>query len=206
MWAYRVEVIAPLLDHDLSFFQAVEDFLVEAFVVQLAVEGLAVTVLPGTSGLDVQRLGTKSGEPPADDLGGHLGAVVGTDVFGDPPGEHHVGHCLDDAEAVDATRHTDGQTFPGKLIDQGHQAELAAVMGLCLDKIVAPDMIAVLRPQPDAGSVIQPEPASRPLFPGHFQPLAAPDPLNAITADLPTRLGQQRRDPTIAITPVPGRQ
>jgi hypothetical protein len=33
-------------------------------------------------------------------------------------------------------------------------------MGLRLDKIVAPDMIAVLRPQADAGSVIQPEPAS----------------------------------------------
>jgi hypothetical protein len=62
-------------------------------------------------------------------------------------------------------------------------------MGLRLDKIVAPDMIAVLRPQADAGSVIQPEPASWLLFPGHFQPFAAPDPLNAITADLPPRLG-----------------
>lgn len=78
-------------------------------------------------------------------------------------------------------------------------------MGLRLDKIVAPDMITMLQPHPDAGSVIQPEPASRLLFPGHFQPFTAPDTLNAITADLPPRLGQQRCDPTIAITPIPGR-
>ncbi len=34
-----------------------------------------------------------------------------------------------------------GRAFPGELIDQSHQAELATVMGLRLDKIVAPDMI-----------------------------------------------------------------
>lgn len=88
-------------------------------------------------------------------------------MFGDTPGEHHVGHRLDDAEAVDTTRHTDGQAFP---IDQGHQAELATVTGLSLDKIVAPDMIAVLRPQPDAGPSFS---QSRPrgfCFLGTFSP------------------------------------
>ena len=206
MRTYRVEVIAPLLDHDLSFFQTVKYFLVGAFVAQFAVERLAIAVLPRAARLDVERPGAEFSKPVANHLGRHLRAVVGADVFGDTPGEHHVGHRLDDAEAFDTTRHTDGQAFPGELIDQSHQTELATVMGLRLDKIVAPDMIAVLRPQPDAGSVIQPEPASRLLFPGHFQPLATPDPLNAITADLPPRLGQQRRDPTIAITPIPRRQ
>ncbi len=36
-----------------------EDFSVEAFVAQLAVEGFAVAVLPRTSGFDVERLGAK---------------------------------------------------------------------------------------------------------------------------------------------------
>lgn len=206
MRTYRVEVIAPLLDHDLSFSQTVKDFLVEAFVAQFAVEGLTIAVLPRAARRDVERPGAEFSKPVANHLGRDLRAVVGADVFGDALGEHHIGHRLDDAEAVDATRHTDGQAFPGELIDQRHQAELATVMCLRLDKIVAPHMIAVLRPQPDAGSVIQPEPASRLLFPGHFQPLAAPDPLNAITADLPPRLGQQRCDPTIAITSIPRRQ
>jgi hypothetical protein len=38
-------LIAPLLNDDLGFLQAVEDFPVEALVTQFAVEGLA---LPGS--------------------------------------------------------------------------------------------------------------------------------------------------------------
>jgi len=79
-------------------------------------------------------------------------------------------------------------------------------MGLRFDKVVAPDMIAMLRPQADAGPVVQPEPTPRLLSPRYFQPLATPDPLDTITTDLPPRLGQQRCDPTIAITAVLRRQ
>lgn len=50
-------------------------------------------------------------------------------MFRNASGEHHVGHRLDDAKAVDPTCDADGQTFPGKLIDQSHEAESAAVMG-----------------------------------------------------------------------------
>ena len=64
-------------------------------------------------------------------------------------------------------------------------------MGLRFDEVVTPDMIAMLRPQPDAGSVVEPEPASWPLLPGYFQPLTAPDPLDAITSDLPAGVGKQ---------------
>lgn len=59
MRGYRVEVIALLLDHDPRFFQAVEDFLVEALIAQLAVEGSTVAVLPWTAGPDVQRPGAE---------------------------------------------------------------------------------------------------------------------------------------------------
>ena len=38
---------APLLDDDLGFPKAVEDLAVQEFVLELAVEGLAVAVLPG---------------------------------------------------------------------------------------------------------------------------------------------------------------
>lgn len=206
MRPYRVEAIAPSLDHDLGLLQAVEDFLVEALIAQLAVEGFTIAVLPWTAWLDVQRPDAELCKPAANDLGRHFRTVIGADVFWNTSGEHHVGHRLDDAKAVDPARDADGQTFPGELIDQGHEAEFAAVMGLRLDKVVAPDMIAMLRPEPDAGSVVQPEPAARPVFPWYFQPLATPDPLDAITADPPTRLGQQRRDPTIAVTPVLRRQ
>ena len=79
-------------------------------------------------------------------------------------------------------------------------------MGLSLDEVVAPDMIAMLRPQADARSVVQPEPAARSLLPGYFKPLTAPDPLDTITADLPAGVGKQRCDPTIPVSYVLGCQ
>jgi hypothetical protein len=41
-------------------------------------------------------------------------------------------------------------------------------MGLRLDEVIAPNMIAMLRPQPDTRSVIEPKTASRLLFPRYF--------------------------------------
>ena len=60
-----VVVDAPLLDQHLCFSQRVEDFSVEQFVAQLAIEGFAVTVLPRASGSDL-------GESPA----ARVGAVM----------------------------------------------------------------------------------------------------------------------------------
>ena len=162
----RVVLFAPLLDDDCGLLQAVEEFTVQAFVAQFAVEGLAVAVFPWAAGRNIERLCSELCEPAAYNLGRHLRAVVGTNVFRHTALDHHVGHGVDDAEAVDATGHPDRQAFPRELVDQRHQSELAAVMGLRLDEVVAPDMVAMLRSQPDAGSVVEPQPAARPLFPG----------------------------------------
>jgi len=64
-------------------------------------------------------------------------------------------------------------------------------MGLRLNEVVAPDMIAVLRPKADAGAVVEPQPPSRLLPFGYFKPLTAPDPLDAITPNLPTSFRKQ---------------
>jgi hypothetical protein len=63
----------------------------------------------------------------------------------------------------------------------------ASIVGAVLDKVVGPDVIAVLRPQPDARSVGQPEPASFGLFIGDLQPLASPDALDPLVVDYPAR-------------------
>ena len=67
-------------------------------------------------------------------------------------------------------------------------------------------MIALLRPQPDARSVGQPEPASFGLFIGDLQPLASPDALDPLVVDYPARLAQQFGDLAIAVAAVlPGK-
>jgi len=199
-------VLAPLLDYDGGLLQAVEYLSVEAFISQLAVEAFAVAVFPWAARLDVKCLCSQSCKPAPHDLGRHLRAVVRPDVVGDTAFKHHVSHRVDDAEAVDPARHPDGQALAGELIDQGHQPDLAAVVGLSRNEVIAPDMVAMLWSQPDAGPVVEPQPATRLLLPGYFKPLTAPDPLNPITSDLPAGIDKQGCDPAIAIPSVLGCQ
>jgi hypothetical protein len=83
---------------------------------------------------------------------------------------------------------------------------LASIVGTVLDKAVGPDMIAVLRPQPNARSVGQPEPAALGLLMGNLQPLTLPDTLDPLVVDCPARRAQQFSDLAIAIVAVlPGK-
>jgi hypothetical protein len=56
-------MLPPGLDHSLGFLERVEDLTVEQFVAQLAVEALAVAVLPGTAWFDIGGLGANSCNP-----------------------------------------------------------------------------------------------------------------------------------------------
>src|SRR5271156_140792 len=53
----RVIFHAPPLRQNLGLLQRVKNLAVQELISQLAVEALAIPVLPRTSGLDVQRLG-----------------------------------------------------------------------------------------------------------------------------------------------------
>src|SRR5262249_24976596 len=76
------------------------------------------------------------------------------------------------------------------------------LVGAILDKVVGPDMIALLRPQPNARSVGQPEPAALGLLMRDLQPLASPDALDPLVVDYPACLAQQPCDLAIAIAAV----
>ena len=54
MGTYGVVVLSPLLDDDLRFLQAVEDFSIEQLIPEFSIEALVVAVFPGAAGLDEQ--------------------------------------------------------------------------------------------------------------------------------------------------------
>ena len=56
MGSNGVVVVSLLADDDLGFLQTVEDLTVEQLIAQLAVEALAVAILPGASRFDVEGL------------------------------------------------------------------------------------------------------------------------------------------------------
>src|SRR5262249_8488733 len=83
---------------------------------------------------------------------------------------------------------------------------LRPVMGAVLDEVIGPDMIALLRAQPNARSVGQPESAAVGLLRWDLQPLASPDALDPLVVDYPARLPQQFGDLAIAVAAVlPGK-
>ena len=65
-------------------------------------------------------------------------------------------------------------------------------------------MIRALRPQTEAGSVVQPEPSLLRLLLWHLQPLPPPDPLHPLHVHRPTCCAQERRDAAIAVAPILG--
>ncbi len=73
-------------------------------------------------------------------------------------------------------------------------------------EIVRPNMIAIFRAQPDARSIVQPEPSLLRLFHWYFEPLTSPQTLNTFVIHLPTRVSQQGCNPTVTISAVLARQ
>ena len=90
----------------------------------------------------------------------------------------------------------------GKLVNDIEHPISASIVGAVLDKVVGPDVIAVLRAQPDARSVSQPQPASFGLLIGDLKPLASPDALDPLVIDDPARLAQQPCNLAIAVAAV----
>jgi len=72
-------------------------------------------------------------------------------------------------------------------------------MGSILDEVVGPDVIAMLRPQAEAGAIRQPQTAPFGLLLGDLQPLTPPDPL---VIDEPARMPQQSCNLAIAVTAI----
>src|SRR3954463_2938575 len=159
VWAAGVVVPPPALDDDLGLGQRVEDLTVEQLVTELAVEALAVAVLPGATGLDVGSLRPHRGDPLADDLGDELRAVVGADVLRHAAQDEQVREHVDDVDRAQLAADPDCQALTGELVDDVEHAVLPSVVGPVLDEIVGPDVVRVLRPQPGAGSVVEPETA-----------------------------------------------
>lgn len=85
-------VVAPLLDDDNGLLQAVEDFTVQAFVAQFAIDETRSSLFP--VGCKAQYRASLLGlcEPVADDLGRSLRAVVESNIVRNPSGEVDVGH------------------------------------------------------------------------------------------------------------------
>jgi hypothetical protein len=103
-----------------------------------------------------------------------------------------------------------GVVKAGDRYEKDPDRRVQEAISLVFDKVLelgsGPDMIALLRPQPNARSVGQPEPAALGLLVGDLQPLTLPDTLDPLVVDYRARLAQERGDLAAAIAAVlPGK-
>ena len=120
--------------------------------------------------------------------------------------DEQVREHANDVDRIQLAVHPDGQALPGELVDDVEHAILPPIVGAVLDEVIRPDMVRALRPKPDAGTVVEPEPPPLWLSGRNLQPLPPPDPLHPLAVDLPARMPQQRRDPAVAVAAILGGQ
>ena len=103
-----------------------------------------------------------------------------------------------------------GVVKAGDRYEKDPDRRVQEAISLVFDKVLelgsGPDMIALLRPQPNARSIGQPEPAALGLLRWDLQPPASPDTLDPLVVDYPARVAQERGDLAVAIAAVlPGK-
>jgi hypothetical protein len=202
MRANRIVVTPPALNDNLRFAHGVEDLAIEQLVAQARVEALDKAVLPRTARRDVSGLRPDSGDPFLHRLGDELRAVIGTNVLGNAAQDEQIRQDVDDVDRFEPARYPNGQALVRELVDDVEQAKFASVMGALLEEVIRPDVIGALGPQPDAGSVIQPQPGALGLSARDLQPLAPPDPLDPLVVDQPAGLAQQLGNLAIAVAAI----
>jgi hypothetical protein len=206
VWPHCVVVAPPTLDDDLRLSERVEDFTIEQLVAKASIEALDVSVFPGATRCDVGCVSTDSCDPILHGLGHELRSVIGPDVARHPAQDEEVGQNINHVEGLELAIDADRQAFVGELVDDVEHPVLPSIMGPVFHEVVGPDVIALLRPQPDARSVIEPQPAALGLLPWNLQSFAQPDPFDPFVIDQPARIPQQRCDLAVAVAAVlPGK-
>src|SRR5262249_44210862 len=195
-----VVVPSPTLDDDLGFAQRIEDLAAEKLIAQARAEAFDKAVLPRTAGRDVSGLRADGGDPFLRRLGEELRAE--RMCSGMPAQDEQIRQYVDDVDRFEPAGHPNGQALTGELVDDVEQAKFASAMSALLEEVVGPDVVGALGPQPDAGSVTQPQPGALGLPGGDLQPLASPDALDPLVVDQPAGPAQQLGNLAIAIAAI----
>jgi len=194
---------SPGFDQDFRFAQIIEDFPRQQLVAKFGIETLAIAIFPWAARLDIERLHADLAQPIAQGRGYELRAIVRADMLGWTMMDEQLAQRVENVPRVEFPRHTDRQALAGEFIDHTQHAKHLAVMCAVLDEIVRPDMALVHRPQPDAGTIIQPETAAFRLFHWNLEPFTPPDAIDALLIHMPAVSPQQGRDPAVAIPAKP---
>ncbi len=139
----------PLFNQDLCFLQAVEDFTIQQLVTEPGIEALAISIFPWRTRFDVRGFCTHSVDPVPDRLSNELRPVVRSDVGWDTPKNEEICQQINHVGGIELSLHSDCQALSGMFIEDVQRPESLSIIGSTMHEVIAPDMIGMLRPQPN---------------------------------------------------------
>ena len=142
----RVVVLPPSLNQILCLLQRVEDFCIQKFISEFAIEDFVVSILPWAAGLHELCLHADWPEPGSDGNGRKLQAIVRADMIRRAIPDKQVYQAMKDMVGLELAPDDDSQEPSGELIDHRLHAVAPAVIGSVLDEVIAPDMIGPTKP------------------------------------------------------------
>ncbi len=107
----------------------------------------------------------------------------------------HLEHVV----RADLASHHDRQALPRVLVQHCQQLQRTPVVRPRGHEVVRPDVAPIQRPQPDARSVVEPQPTSLRLPLRDLQPLLPPDPLHPLVLHPPALDAERVRDASLAV-------
>ncbi len=113
--------------------------------------------------------------------------------------DEQIGQHLEHVVGSDLASHHDRQALPRVLVQHCQQLQRTPVVRPRGHEVVRPDVAPIQRPQPDARSVVEPQPTSLRLPLRHLQPLLPPDPLHPLVLHPPALDAEHVRDASVAV-------
>jgi len=106
-------------------------------------------------------------------------------MAGDATENEQVREHVDDIGRVQPPADPDRKTLSRELINDIQHADFPSIVSAVLDEVVGPDMVGMLRTEPEARSFVEPEPAPLRLLLWNLEPLLPPDPCDPLAVHDP---------------------
>ena len=150
-----------------------------------SIEALVVTVLPWAAGIDLNGLDAGLLEPGLEVAGDELRSVVGAQILRFSVFEEQGIESIQNLGMAHLGSDGDAKRLAGVFIEDGEHLVTAAAAQLVVDEVNAPDMVRILRSQPNDGAVLVVKPPAPLVAMWQLQALFPPQALDLLVIDRP---------------------
>jgi len=151
--------VSPVIfDEDAGLRHAKHKFPIQTLIPKRAVEAFDMPILPRTSRLDVKGLHLVLSQPPLQDAGNELAAIIAAHVGGCATLCNEPLHHFNEVMGSQCSRHMQGQAFPALFINHRQDAQLASVVCSVGHEVPTPHVVESFRSGRDGASGVAPPP------------------------------------------------